>query len=336
MENYPIDFVIIWVDGNDTKWQKEKARYSEALGKEVDDRACRYREWDNLQYWFRGVEKFAPWVNKVYFVTCGHVPAWLNQSAEKLCLVKHSDYIPAEYLPTFSSHPIELNLHRINGLQEHFVYFNDDMFITRPVTPELFFQKGLPVHYARLRYLRPVSNYAMPHIHLNNLSLINRIFTLPPKNSKAWLSTKNGGIKEIISNLFMLRNDIYYGFEDPHLPVPILRSTIEKLWDVEGAVLSETSSHKFRDYHDVNQYIFRYWQLVSGQFVPIKKRNKGKYYNMSVSARAACTAIEKQTYPMICINDIDDSCTGEAFEEMKQSVKDSFCKILPDKSSFEI
>ena len=26
---------------------------------------------------------------------------------------KHEDYIPKQYLPTFSSHPIELNMHRI-------------------------------------------------------------------------------------------------------------------------------------------------------------------------------------------------------------------------------
>ena len=33
------------------------------------------------------------------------------------------------FLPTFSSPAIEANLHRIPGLSEHFLYFNDDVFL---------------------------------------------------------------------------------------------------------------------------------------------------------------------------------------------------------------
>ena len=115
------------------------------------DRDARYRDWETLRYWFRGVEKFAPWVNKIYFVTCGHVPSWLNLDADKLVHVKHSDYIPEEYLPTFSSHPIELNVNRIRGLSEHFVYFNDDTFLCRSIPKEIFYRDGKPVHQARER-----------------------------------------------------------------------------------------------------------------------------------------------------------------------------------------
>lgn len=62
----PIDFIMIWVDGNDPEWQKEKRKYQP--GDAADDREIRYRDWDNLQYWFRAVEKFAPWVNPYHFV----------------------------------------------------------------------------------------------------------------------------------------------------------------------------------------------------------------------------------------------------------------------------
>ena len=73
-------------------------------------------------------------------LTHGHLPKWLNINNPKLNIAKHSDFIPKEYLPTFSSHSIELNLHRIEGLVERFVYFNDDMFLLRPVKRELFLQ----------------------------------------------------------------------------------------------------------------------------------------------------------------------------------------------------
>ena len=77
-----IDFVLTWVDCNDPEWQREKAKFQ---GKTLsDDDIMRYRDWDNLRYWFRGVEKFAPWVNSVFFVTCGHYPSWLNLNHPKL------------------------------------------------------------------------------------------------------------------------------------------------------------------------------------------------------------------------------------------------------------
>ena len=138
--DYPIDFVILWVDDSDPEWRELRKRYAPKDHFLVDDGEARYRDWETLRYWFRGVEKFAPWVNKIYFVTCGHVPSWLNTDAEKLVHVRHSDYIPADYLPTFSSHPIELFVNRIPELSEHFVYFNDDMFILRSIPKELFYR----------------------------------------------------------------------------------------------------------------------------------------------------------------------------------------------------
>ncbi len=65
-----IDFVIAWVDGSDPEWQKERDKYRGAAGESAENL---YRDWDNVPYWFRGVEKFAPWVNKIHFVTCGHL-----------------------------------------------------------------------------------------------------------------------------------------------------------------------------------------------------------------------------------------------------------------------
>ena len=67
----PIDFVVLWLDDSDPEWQKSKEKYDKT-NKDIDD--CgreRYRDWDIFRYWFRSVEMYAPWVNKVYLVTCG-------------------------------------------------------------------------------------------------------------------------------------------------------------------------------------------------------------------------------------------------------------------------
>lgn len=144
-EDYKVDIVVPWVDGSDREWLQEKNKY---LPKEkqidIDVGINRYRDWDNVKYIFRGIEKFCPWVNKVYFITCGQKPSWLNEKCEKLVLVNHKDYIPNEYLPTFSSRPIELNIYKIKGLSEHFVYINDDFFFTKMTSVSDFFIKGLP------------------------------------------------------------------------------------------------------------------------------------------------------------------------------------------------
>ena len=130
-----IDFVVTWVDGNDPVWQEAKSHYAPA---DADIRAARYRDWEQLKYWFRAVEKYAPWVNKIHFVTFGHLPKWLNIDNPKLHIVKHEDFIPKEYLPVFNSTAIEIYLHCIPGLSENFVYFNDDFYLMKPSQPEDF------------------------------------------------------------------------------------------------------------------------------------------------------------------------------------------------------
>ena len=85
-----IDFVLLWVDGSDPAWLEEKNKYSD-VQVNVSASAARYRDWDNLQYWFRGVEKYAPWVNKIFFITWGHLPKWLNINHPKLQIVRHEE-----------------------------------------------------------------------------------------------------------------------------------------------------------------------------------------------------------------------------------------------------
>lgn len=146
----------------------------------VDDGEERYRDWDNLKYWFRGVERYAPWVNKIYFVTCGQIPEWLNTENPKLVCINHSDYMKEEYLPTFSSHPIELNLYRIGDLSEKVVYFNDDMFLINKVKPEDFFVNDKPVYTPILHAVLPLAtsnSEIMSHIYINMVTAINRNFS---------------------------------------------------------------------------------------------------------------------------------------------------------------
>lgn len=328
-----IDFVILWVDGKDPIWLNEKNKYSQNK-KGVAYEKSRYRDWDNLQYWFRGVEKYASWVNKIFFVTFGHVPRWLNKDNEKLIVVKHSDFIPLEYLPTFNSNTILLNLHNIKGLSDNFVVFNDDMFLLKHVKEEDFFKNEIPrdecVHNV-------ITSYGVKgqhcHFLLNNIDIINRYFKKYNVMQKNFFKTFNFkyGIK-LLRTVFLLPWYSFTGFYDPHIPNSYLKKTYIEVWDKEGEVLKNTCTHKFRNNEDVTEWVMRYWQLCKGEFIPRKNKTFGKYYNITNDNRDIVQEIVKQKHNVICINDVRDNFD---FEKAKNEIIQAFEEILPEKSSFE-
>jgi hypothetical protein len=137
----PVDVVYTWVDGSDPAWQASFMEWSERLGRDVGEVAldpARYRSRDELRYSLRSLHYFCGWVRNIYVVTAGQTPEWLTET-DGIRIVDHSEILPADALPTFNSHSIESALHHIDGLAEHFVYFNDDMFVGRPLRPEVFF-----------------------------------------------------------------------------------------------------------------------------------------------------------------------------------------------------
>ena len=100
-----IDFVVTWLDSSDPEWQKSFEQYSpHAKG---DKNAARFRNLNCFRYWFRAVETYAPWVRKIFLITNGTFPDWINKNHPKLVLVKHEDFMPKECLPTFNSCAID-------------------------------------------------------------------------------------------------------------------------------------------------------------------------------------------------------------------------------------
>lgn len=327
-----IDFVITWVDGNDEKWKKEKNKYYEKKI-EGDSSEERFRDWELLKYWFRGVNKFAPWVNQIHFVTYGHIPKWLNKKNPKLNIVSHQDFIPEEYLPTFNSHTIENNMHKIKNLSDKFVYFNDDMFLLKKVKPSSFFYKGKPCD-AFIENILTTSkrNDIFPHILLNNMNIVNTNFSkraFIKKNISKYINYKYG-----LKNFRTLPLAMWNNFSmiyDFHIPLSFCKNTIDEVWKIEKEKLRETCSHKFRMESDVSLYIFRYWQLLTGNFKP-RRCGFGKLMTLGENNDKIYKAIEKQKFSIVCIND----ATFVDFEKTKEELIESFEKILSEKSSYEI
>ncbi len=327
-----IDFVVLWVDDKDEQWQEQKRKFSnEDINKITSNK---YRDWDNLKYWFRGVEKFAPWVNQVFFITCNQKPEWLNENHPKLRLINHSDYMDKECLPTFNSNAIELNLWRIKELSEQFVLFNDDFFLLKETKPTDFFENGLPKDcYFEYPDITPFYGETYQNFLLNNKGIINSHFSKEKqlkKNFGKRYNIKYGMKINFINFILSKWHEGYIGFYNPHFSQPHLKSTFEKLYNMEKEVFDCTSRNKFRSCYDISQYLMRYWNLVDGNFIPSK--DIGKAFNIGKDIEEIKRVIEKQKYKVACFN---DSIEDIDFEYCKNAMINSLEKILPEKSQFE-
>lgn len=324
-----IDFVIIWVDGSDPAWRAERAKYEQT---KCDSDETRYRDWGILKYWFRAVEKYASWVRKIHLVTNGQKPEWLDLSNKKLSFVKHTDFIPQKYLPTFSSHTIELNLHRIRGLSDKFVYFNDDMYLNKPVAPYDFFYNNIPCDCAVLSTIK-IERSGISSIVLNNLKIINDRFSFRESfklNKLKWFNLKYG--KHIFRTLLLFPWQYFVGFYEMHIPYSYKKDIFEEVWNEEGEILNRTCLHKFRNDSDVNQWLMRYWILAKGTFRP-RSVNIGKLFFINDSAMELCDEIINHRHKMFCIS---DSNAIKDFENCKKEIKRAFESQYPRKSSFEL
>ncbi|MCM1450253.1 MAG: stealth family protein [Clostridiales bacterium] len=328
-----IDIVVTWVDMNDPKWQQEFAKYSNRTVNEkngVSD--ARFRDYGFLKYWFRGIEKFAPWIRKVHFVTVGQKPDWLNTDNPKLHMVEHKDFIPEQFLPTYNSVVIERYMHRIPGLADHFVYFNDDFYIINHIKPERFFLNGLPRDIAVFQY-NPSWSQWYRRIK-NNIRLINRHFDkreVMKRDHDKWFTPIYGSKARM--NYLLKPYGKFITLRTPHNAQPYLKSTFEQVWEAEGEELSRTSVNRFRASDDYTPELFRTWQIVSGCFEPYNTYNDTKMFPLMVKSEKAIRAITEQKYSLVCLN---DNIHIRNYQQVMQRIDQAFQSILPEKSSFEL
>lgn len=328
-----IDFVITWVDMNDPKWKQDFARYSGKIDNSKNEVSeARFRDYGLLKYWFRGVDKFAPWVRKIHFVTCGQTPEWLDITHPKLNLVNHENYIPNEYLPVFNSSLIEIYLHKIPGISEHFVYFNDDFFIINQVSEERFFKNGLPNDIATFRTNLGLSlwNKCLK----NNIKIINKKFNKKDvliKDCHKWYNPIYG--KKARLNYLLKYYDKFLTLRTPHNAQPYLKKTFENVWAYAGKELTAMSVNRFRSKEDYTQELFRTWQICSSDFEPYNTYSDTKMFPLIFKSKKAIKAIRKQEYTLVCINDNEHIPN---FEQIMHEVEMAFDSILPEKSGFEI
>lgn len=334
MQDFDVDIVVLWVDGNDPEWLKEKSAYETKDTDRESNTENRYRDWGLMKYWFRAVEKYAPWVNKVHFVTWGHVPEFLNVDYKKIHIVNHKDFMPEGSLPTYSSKALELNIHRISGLSERFMYFNDDIFFCKETKKEDFFdmETGLPKARFEEVPIRCMGISPWNFDNVSNIGLINKNFNKKDISSKKYMSnacSKKSGFRNIA--LKILIPEYFTGFKCTHSAAPFLKSVFEEAWEKEEKALSDVTTHRFRQNGDPNQWFLQYWQLVSGKFKP-GSRIERLFDTSETNISEICDCIKNKNADLICIN---DPVNLDSYELVSGILRNTMKNVFPEKSGFE-
>lgn len=228
-DNFPIDAVITWVDGNDPALNAKRASYiqpGEAREKDIAA-PTRYANRGEIYWCVRSVNKFMPWIRRIYIVTDGQDPH--VESRIPVEIVDHKVIFRGyeAYLPTFCTSSIEAMLWRIPGLSEHFIYLNDDFMVCRPVTPEMFF---------------PKAGHVLLHARKSSLCL-----------TQAWYSLKYSlGIACRVNHIQRMMNAAAIAGDGKsfvrlaHTPYPLLRSTLEQFYTQHPERLLQNIRNKFR------------------------------------------------------------------------------------------
>lgn len=327
-----IDFIITWVDMNDPQWQAEFRQYSGDKGNTRNGvSVARFRDNGWLRYWFRGVAQFAPWVRTIHFVTSSKLPDWLDTSNPKLHIVHHRDFIPERFLPTYNSVVIERYMHKIAGLSRHFVYFNDDFYIIRPVGIERFFLNGLPRDIAVFDYNPSWSQW---YVRIkNNIRIINQHFSKQEVMARYHDKWFHPGYGFKARWNYLLR---FYGkfitLRTPHNAQPYLKDTFDEVWDAAGDELTATSVNRFRALDDYTPELFRTWQICKGNFEPYNTYRDTRMFPLMVRPKQAAKAIAGQRYALVCLN---DNVNIRNYDAVIANITNAFQQIMPDKSDFE-
>ncbi|KAF0343044.1 sugar phosphotransferase [Pediococcus acidilactici] len=329
--DFKIDFVVSWVNGQDPKWLKKYIKYKD--DDTLDVKNARFRDYGIFKYWFRAVEQNAPWVNHIYLVTDSQKPSWLEDKNSKITVIDHSEIINEQYRPVFNSNAIELNLYKIKNLEEHFVYFNDDMFLNKPVKPTDFFSKsGLPKDTAGLNAIQPL--YDFDYIHTNNMRIINQEFDKKKVMRKQFFKFINPINLELnIYTMLLFFWPKFTRFFDLHYPYSFLKSNMKNVIEENNEAYTKTMNDRFRNKNDISIWLVRYYSLVQGDF-SIRSPRVGKIYDLKDDYRKALLDVKKSKHKMIVLN--DDSKIDEAlFGKISKGLIDVFNVKYPLKSSFE-
>ena len=312
MIKFPIDFVLPYVNNYDPIWQTNYKKYCIASGNKNRLDAIsgeRYRDFGWLVYLFRGIDKYMPFIRKVYFIVSNieQVPTWIDQ--EKVQVVLHKDFIPEQYLPTYNSTTIEMFIPDIKGLSEHFIYGNDDIFPMAPTTAEDYFtEDGNPKISFGWAKLKPNTEQFWKVCHKMYIDLVTALKVEKGEEGSFLVPT--------------------------HSLTPITKKQAKAARKVLKETLPKLITN-FRSDTNYNQYIYSEYAYLSG-VIPIDGSQRTVKY-MALDKKkisAIMSAINETGTQELILNDTEKTIFSY-WHAMQHHINRCFINKFPNKSKYE-
>ena len=155
---------MVITDTTDLEWRE---RYEYAL-KQPFTRTSRWSPEHaapdtELALCLKLIRRNLTWIRNIFIVTQQQDPSCRTENE---ILVDHSTIGLSD---VFNSHAIEAALHRIPGLAEHFIYYNDDVYTVRPLKRNHFF-----------------NDEGKTLVRMNSMPSINRLFHSSARTAKLY------------------------------------------------------------------------------------------------------------------------------------------------------
>lgn len=292
----PIDAVITWVNGSSDSHRRKRQLHMSQAEAPLHENATNPHRWacdDEILYCLQSIENHAPWVGTIWIVVDEETPDLRSLSDKlraKVTFVFHHEIFAefTEFLPTFNSLAIETLLWRIPGLNERFIYFNDDVFLSAPLKPTDVFQGLTPV--LRGQWVDYAETLKNPRVRRD-----------PAK----------------FNHYMQLNAARILGFEDTrlfasaHVVHPMLKSVMSRLFDQHKRAFVSNIRHRFRDLSQfLPQGLFSHASIAAQKAVLIRvpdhlhiKSGQGRdscpTETLSLLGKAANSA-----FKFLCVNDL--------------------------------
>jgi hypothetical protein len=295
---FDVDAVITWVDGSDPAHKHKRDHYLTQAQTPLHDNGINPHRWvcsDELNFCVRSIANHAPWVQRIWIVTDSQIPVLTSlppEFAAKISIVDHHEIFAGceNVLPTFNSLSIETMLWRIPGLSEHFLYFNDDVFLTAPVTVADFFAANGPVLRGKWVDHSALAECGESRDEASLLNHFNQI------NAAA-----------------MIGYTADHVFESAHVVHPMQRSVMAELFEAYAQECVRNAGFRFRCTEQfLPQSLHNHACLASGNAAILDTRD---YLHVAVGAldqwsvgdvHAYLGRAERHEIKFLCVNDLPE------------------------------
>lgn len=269
-----ISAVVSYVNCEDPQWLESYKSHVGNFDQTFGNSISRFRDKGTFKLCLDSIEKFAPYINDVFIIVSSpsQIPDWLDTN--KYHIIYHSDFIPEEYLPLFSSCALETWFGKLpDKIGERFIYFNDDMILTSPTNELTFFDK-----------------FWNPTIGINIWDTDSVIKHVDHIRTNCY---------NLVMNTYVLRE-----VNVQHCPAPYRLSWCKEFFYIYKNKLLEIYNPLTRDENSISQYAYMFYQMMYHNIInnPIPGKS---FYGIKKYSKLISNELPLNDYVWICLNDTD-------------------------------